>query len=185
MKLFIQLFSLSVILFLSACGDGEVGPRGPQGPPGQDGADGNGLLGTVFEYEVDFTGPEYEAFVDFPDDFMVYDSDKVLVYLLWDVTEDGKDIWRLLPQTILTDNGIYQYNFDFTTADVRLFMESEFPIDLLTSADTDNQIFRVLVVPADFYEKARIDYSDYDAMASTLGLPDVKGDRNGFMPHTK
>ena len=172
MKRSIKLLSFITILLLMGCQDDPI--VGPPGPPGEDGLNGeDGLIGTVFEYEVDFTGPEYEAFLGFPNDFTIYESDKMLVYILWDITEDDVDIWRQVPQTILTDNGIFQYNFDFTFEDVRVFMESEFSFDLLTSADTDNQIFRVVVVPADFLESARFDFSDYETVTETFGFDKV------------
>lgn len=42
----------------------------------------------------------------FPNTLKVYESDIVLVYILWEQTAVGGkdlDVWRLLPQTIILD----------------------------------------------------------------------------------
>ena len=75
----------------------------------------------LFEFEnVDFNAPDYEVFLDFPDGFETLSSDVALVYFLWDVVEiDGSDfeVWRQLPQSVLTQDGTLQYNFDFSMKD--------------------------------------------------------------------
>jgi hypothetical protein len=129
------------------------------GPPGED---GTSLLGTVFEMEGDFIpSNNYELFFDFPQTFEIYDTDVVLVYILWDVvTLNGKqiDVWRLMPQTIMlkkvypnyTETDILQYNFDYTINDVRIFLETTMPMSELLPAETQDQVFRIAVLPADF-----------------------------------
>ncbi len=143
MKTIIKAWIIVMITGLSSCSVDNVGPEGPMGPQGNDGPKGDkGESGFVFEYEqLNFTAPNYELFLPFPDDFETLSSDVALVYLLWDVVDvDGvaTDIWRQIPQTILTDDGILQYNFDFSLDDVRLFMEAEFDLALLGAADTDD-----------------------------------------------
>jgi hypothetical protein len=124
------------------------------GPPGPPGEDGTNLMGTVFEFEGDFTpSNNYELFFDFPQNFEIYDTDVVLVYILWDVVNvNGKntDVWRLLPQTIVLDEGVLQYNFDYTVNDVRIFLETTIPYGDLLPAETQDQVFRIAVLPADF-----------------------------------
>ena len=71
--------------------------EGPQGPPGESGTN---ILGTVFEIQGDFTADnDYLLYYQFPGNFEVYDSDVVLVYMLWEQT-NGLDVWRLMPQTV-------------------------------------------------------------------------------------
>ncbi len=152
------------------------GPQGPIGPQGPQGVAAENAF--VFEWEnVDFTAPEYEVILPYPDNFEGIASDVALVYFLWDTyeTNDGEvvEVWRQLPQTILTDDGALQYNYDFSMYDVRLFMDAEFPLDLLGAIDTDDWIVRVVVVPGDFWDSGRVDLSDYHEVKEMLGLPDL------------
>ena len=162
---------------LFSCISETVGPEGPQGEQGPQGPKGES--GFVFEYEqVDFTAPNYEAFLQFPDDFEALNSDVALVYLLWDVVEvDGvnTEVWRQVPQTLLTEEGILQYNFDFTMVDIRLFMDANFSLDLLGASDTDDWIVRVVIVPGDFWNSSRLSTKEipYEDLKDMLGLPDL------------
>ena len=67
---------------------------------------------------------QYTLYYAFPNDFQVYNGDAVMVYILWDVV-DGLDVWRALPQTIFLESGAFQYNFDYTTGDVQIFIDGE------------------------------------------------------------
>ena len=165
------------VLFLSACDEyndiGPVGPRGAVGPQGPAGAPGES--GFVFEYtDVHFVGPDYDVFLEFPPDFEVLPSDVALVYFLWEVQEiDGEllEIWRPLPQQVFTEDGLLQYNFDFSLYDVRLFLDAEFPLDYLTSIDTDDWITRVVIVPGDFWAGGRVELdTPYEELSGQLGL---------------
>lgn len=175
----------STLLFLSAfltlifvsC-EGPVGPPGFDGLDGRDGLDGLdgvNILGQVLEIEGDFNaGNDYAIFYEFPQTVEVFESDVVLVYILWDQTEDGNgepvDIWRLLPQTRILDQGLLQYNFDHTFLDVSVFLESDFDLGTLTAGDTDNQVFRIAIMPADFNSGAKLNTSDINAVMSTLNV---------------
>ncbi len=145
-RITVFFFILTVIVFTSC--------EGPMGPPGLPGEDGTSLLGTIFEMDGDFKASNnYELYFDFPSSFKIYDTDVVLVYILWDVVNvNGKqtDVWRLLPQTIVLNEGIIQYNFDYTVNDVRIFLETTIPVSQLLPAETQDQVFRIAVLPADF-----------------------------------
>jgi len=146
--------------------------EGPAGPPG---VDGTSLLGTVFEIQVDFKASNnYEMYYDFPQNFEIYETDVVLVYILWEeVTVSGKqtDVWRLLPQTVILDDGILQYNFDYTVADVKIFLEGTTDFNNLLPAETDNQVFRIVVLPADFLaSKKSVDINDFNSLITLPGL---------------
>ena len=43
-----------------------------------------------------------------------------------------------------------QYNFDYTVNDVRVFLETTMDYDDLLPAETQDQVFRIAVMPADF-----------------------------------
>ena len=127
--------------------------------------------------EVSFTAPDYEVFLSYTDDFEGLESDVALVYMLWDVQTDSNgdplEIWRQVPQTVLTPSGLLQYNFDFSMVDVHLFLDAEFNLNTLTAVDTDDWVVRVVVVPGDFWTSGRssVDHSDYDAVIKHYGLP--------------
>ena len=180
MKTLINALIIVMLTVSFSCITDNVGPAGPMGPQGDDGPIGpKGDSGFVFEFEqVNFTEPDYEVFLPYPDDFESLSSDVALVYFLWDVVEvDGVDteVWRQIPQTILTDDGMLQYNFDFTMVDVRLFMAAEFDLALLGAADTDDWIVRVVIVPGDFWNSARLMPGEiqYNDLKEMLGLPEL------------
>ncbi len=181
------LFFVPVLLLFAGCNnnDGLIGPQGPPGPEGPIGPQGPqgvpGESGFLFEYtNIDFVAPEYEVLLELPEDFEVFNEDKVLVYLLWDVTENDVDVWRLLPQNIIVDGGFFQYNYDFTMFDVLLFMDATFPLDQLTDGDLLDQIVRVVVIPAQFWESGRVDFTNYHEVAEMLGIPETKPDIRNF-----
>jgi hypothetical protein len=144
--------------------------EGPVGPPGMDGQDGVNIVGEVFEVEADFTSVGNFGFVD-PYGFDILESDKVMVYRLSGIDGEDRDIWRLLPQTFYVQQGIFTYNFDFTYTNYSVFIDSNFDLNTLTPEYTEDQIFRVLIIPADRIDvEARIDYSDHDAVLRMLNV---------------
>jgi len=137
----------ATLLFASLIFTGCTGDPGPPGPPGIDGSDGGIIVSNAFEIQIDFNvGNNYE-FIE-PYGFDVYPYDVVLVYILWE-TDNGLDIWRQLPQTVHFNDGELVYNFDFTQDDVRFFLDGTTDFGSLDSSWTLDQIFRVVVVPAD------------------------------------
>ena len=147
-----------LLLTFSSCV--KEGPQGPPGPPGEE------LTSTVYDVTVNFTPQnDYSVLFDFTP--AIYTSDVVLTYIQWD-TDQGRPIWRLIPQVISFSNGNLQYNYDFTYTDIRLFLEAEFDLDTLVPEWTSNQVFRIVVVPGAFGGK--MDYSNYELVAKQLGL---------------
>lgn len=167
----ISLFLLfSIVLFMSC--------EGPQGPPGFDGFDGfdgadgaDGLIGSIFEVEVDFTPDGYEYYVDIPASIEVFDTDIVMAYVLTEVL-DGVDIWEPLPQTLFFGNEILLYGYDYTFSDVRFFLDGTINLNSLGALYTDNILFRVAVIPADF--AASIDVSNINEVMDAIQLKSVK-----------
>ena len=170
MKKLSLLSVITLALIIGAC----EGPVGPPGPPGFDGQDGINILGKVLEIEGDFTAEDnYAIFFDFPTDIEVFESDIVLVYILWEqIEDDGEffDVWRLLPQTRILDQGILQYNYDHTFFDVSIFLEGDIDFATLGPGDTDNQIFRIAVVPAEFGKDETFDPTNLDAVLNKLQI---------------
>lgn len=161
MKKFIIIL-LSVV-FLSC-----EGPRGPQGPPGFD-----GLIGNVFDVVVDFTpGNGYSNLIVFPNNIEVFESDVVMVYLLEEQISDPSgpiDVWTPLPQPFFVNNGLQVvYNFNYTFLDVNLFLDGNVNLDALGPGFTQDQVFRIAVIPAEFLETFDVNIANYDELMSAL-----------------
>ncbi|GGI57824.1 hypothetical protein [Winogradskyella haliclonae] len=126
----------------------------------------NDFVSSAFEIVVDFNAANNYEFIE-PYGFNVFPSDVTLVYILWD-TINGQDVWRLVPQTVIFDNGDdLVYNFDFTQDDVRFFLEGS-DLDNVDDIWTQNQVFRVVVVPAD--NVGRVDNSDINVVMQRHGI---------------
>lgn len=174
---------LALASILSGCtfGDNEPGPqgpRGPQGPAGPSGPSGPSSTGLMYEIEFDLIADnEWQASFAFPEEDEIFLEDVVLVYLLWEQTDvDGEvyDVWRLMPVSYFTDDGLLQINFDFTALDVVIFAEAAFDLDPQRDA-FNNIVARIVVVPADFSPNARTDinYEDFYEVQQLYGLPEI------------
>lgn len=180
-KFSVVLGSLMAIFFISCTGpqgppgfDGFDGLDGLDGRDGQDGEDGVNILGQVLDIEGSFSAENnYEILYEFPQTIEVFETDVVLVYLLWDQTEDSNgeavDIWRLMPQTRILDQGLLQYNYDHTFLDVNLFLEFNFSEADLLPGDTDNQVFRIAVLPAEMTQ-GKMDVNDIHSVMGRLNV---------------
>ena len=169
-KIGLLLGTFIAALFISC-----EGPEGPMGPPGFNGEDGINILGQVIEVQGNFNaGNDYSITYNFPQSIEVFETDVVLVYILWDQVANGNnapiDIWRLLPQTRLLDQGTLIYNYDHTFRDVGIFLEADFNLGTLAPGDTQNQIFRIAVLPAEKLAGAKMDKSNINNVMSTLGI---------------
>lgn len=173
----LNILLIMIGIILASC---HSGPPGPQGRPGLDGLDGfNGEESFVFEYEFSFTAPDYSQLLLLPEDFEMLDSDVMLAYFLWEVTENGTEVWRALPQTLYFDDGMLAYNYDFTKFDASVFLDGTVNLDGLGANLTDNWIARVVVVPGQF--SGRIDYSDYESVKAYFDLSDSKLASNEYV----
>lgn len=135
----------------------------------------NDTFSEVWEYSMSFgLGNNYSNLITFP--YTIYNSDMVLVYHLYEVS-NGQDVWRLLPQTYyFTNGGELDYNFDFTTNDVQIFMDANFDMATLDSSWTSGQVFRIVIVPGYFGNKmtlAPVDFNDYNAVIDYYQLTGI------------
>lgn len=156
----LAVFALIGIVAFQAC-EGPEGPMGPQGEPGTN------IVSEVFEVELDFSAAEnFEAMFDFT--VPIVESDVVLAFVEWEV--DGQaSVWRALPQTVFFEQGVLIYNYDFTSTNFRLFLDGPMDYASLDASWTQDQIFRIVVVPGDF-SNARIDFTNYEAVTKMLGI---------------
>jgi len=140
---------------------------------GEDGVDGAIIASSAFEIEnIDFNpsdnfGNDYRVREFYG--FNVLPTDVTLVYILWE-NRDGQEVWRLVPQTVIFDDGNdLVYNFDFTQTYVDFFLEGS-DLDNLDDVWTQNQVFRVVVVPAD--NVGRVDHTNFETVTSFYGITD-------------
>jgi len=180
MKKIFSILFMSAFLFTACSTDGDRGPQGPQGPEGPPG-DG-GLVGTALEFEgINLNEDnDYSFYVDFDDQGIeVLESDVVLVYL-----KDGEagtagddnlpvEIFRPLPQTYYVDSGEIQYNYEFTFFETWFFMEGTADFNALDDNFTQNQVIRIVVVPAGFAENTKVNISSYNAVMNALDLKET------------
>jgi hypothetical protein len=168
MKTINYIILLVTLAFFTSC-------KGDPGLDGLDGLDGDSLIGTVFEIEGDFTtANDFRLNFTFPQSIKVFESDVVLVYILWEQDNSNKDVWRLLPQTIVLDEGILQYNYDFTYVDVQIFLGGSINLQTLLPSEALDQIFRIVVVPASFAKNNPLEAGDYNRLINSLGISSNK-----------
>ncbi len=141
MKKLSLLFAVCTFIIFSSC----EGPAGPPGPPGYDN------LAQVFEATINFNeGNSYSRLITYPSNVVVYESDVVLVYLLEEVVNGDVDVWSQLPQTYFPPQGTLLYTFDHTFIDVNIFLDGNFNLNTLGPDYTDNQIFRIAIIPSEY-----------------------------------
>lgn len=125
----------------------------------------NDTISEVFEVTRSFnSGNGFSTFVDLGTP--IFASDMILVYHLYEVV-GGQDVWRLMPQTYyLSDGGELDFNFDFTQSDVNIFLDANFPLTNLASSWTQNQTFRIVILPGYLSNRmsTQVDFSDFDAV---------------------
>jgi hypothetical protein len=130
------------------------------------------LLAEVFEVRTSFTlANDYSRLVTLNPP--IYNSDMVLVYRLFDVV-NGQNLWRQLPQAVYLPQGELNYNFDFTRNDIEIFLESDFDLATLGAFWSQNQVFRVVIIPGYFSNKNNnaIDFNDYNAVVKAFKIKD-------------
>lgn len=167
-KIYLLFFVIGALVF-QAC-EGPMGPPGMDGMDGEDGVDGEdgGLfLSTIFETGVDFSEEnDYQAAFNLE----IFEDDNLLIYMALGVDEDENVVWMPLPQTFFVEEGMVMYNYYFTQKYFSIFLDSSFPSGELASEWTENQYFRIVVIPGEFYEEGgRVDYSDFNAVMKWLG----------------
>lgn len=125
----------------------------------------NDTISEVFEVTTSFnSNNNYSRLVTFNPP--IYSSDVVLVYHLYD-TVNGEDVWKLMPQTYyFGDGGELDFNFDYTRYNVNIFLSANFSLSTLPSSWTQNQTFRIAIIPANF--ATTVNKNSIDAVMSAL-----------------
>ncbi|MCK0145006.1 collagen-like protein [Arenibacter sp. F26102] len=180
MKNVISLLGAFIALFFISC-EGPAGPPGFDGLDGLDGLDGqDGIQGQVFEvdnvnFNYDAGGDIYSYIITFSDftSFAVFESDAVLVYR-YDGTVDyqdntSADAWSLIPQNFFLPEGTIQYTNAHTFIDVEIFIDGNFDLANLNPDFTDNQLFRIVILPSQFAE-SKLDKSNINAVMKAIDV---------------
>jgi len=106
---------------------------------------------------------------------VIYESDVILVYRL-SATENGRDIWKLLPDTYFFADGTrnFSYEFDFGINNINIFMDGN-NLGTVEPLLRTNQVFRIVIVPGAFSttgKSAKLDYSDYNRVIAKYNIDD-------------
>ena len=177
MKKLTLVFATFSILFFAAC----EGPQGADGFDGQDGFDGeNGIQGQVFEVDgINFAYNAadnlHEALITFDNftSFEVLKEDAILVYRFEKTVSlnDGSEVdsWGLLPQNFFLNEGTIQYVPLHTLVDVEILIDGNFNLSSLNTDFTQDQIFRVVVIPNKLAASAKINTANIKAVFSLMG----------------
>lgn len=170
------ILALVACFGLTSCSSDEPGPRGPEGPQGPQGPPGDALISTIFEIEGDFTEDnQFSLLATYSDftDVEVFESDVVQVYLLAAQQDDASgaiDVWRALPNSYFESGGTVVYNYDFTFFDVNIFLDSDLDLSSLGPEYTEDQVFRVAIIPAEVYASKNMDLYNLNEVMNTLEI---------------
>lgn len=173
-KKLIPLLFIIAVLF-QAC-------SGSDGRDGLPGADGVNIVGQTFEVEnVNFTAANSYSYLQTYTSANLIDvreSDAVFIYVLWEVSSNGNPVWRLMPQAIDMPRGV-TYNFDYSPTDFSIFIDAPTTAlkAALASEFTQNQTFRIVVVPSDFTARKggeSVDFNNYEAVKNYFNLDESK-----------
>lgn len=165
-KLLHYAFFLTLALGVACEGpEGPPGPEGEPGPPGTPGATGPAGEDAQRASVLDLSGwnfePDEEGFyilgIAFEDYGMVVaPEDVVVVYRMAYFDEEIEaPVWIPLPQIIIREEGIIQYNFIHTDIDLAIFIESQFSLAEFPGITT-NQVFRIVALPGEAVAGARL-----------------------------
>ncbi len=132
-------------------------------------------IGQTLEFTTTFTAANNYS-ERFTFDQNIFDSDVVLVFRL-DGVNSGLDVWEPLPtasfffinDTTGAIEGFLNYRFDFTIGDVDVILNSDAP-ELAGPEFTNNQTFRVVIVPSDFAQNTDIDLLNFNEVSTALDL---------------
>ena len=184
------VFGVVMALLFISC-EGPAGPPGFDGFDGLDGLDGldgePGIQGQVLQidgvnFDYDATTNLHTSILTFSDytDFEVFESDAFLVYRFDGVVgfDDGSDAdsWSLIPQNFFLPEGIIQYTVAHTFVDLELFIDGNFDLANLNPDFTQNQFFRIVIVPSVFLDGSDVDKTNLGALMNSLKISekDVK-----------
>jgi len=136
-------------------------------------------IGSTFEITSTFNVTnDFRVEAVVPNNIEVFNADVALVYVLDPIrsAEERADVWEPLPRTFLFEGGgfaQFQFNFildaDRDIASIEIFLESD-DLAALQPDITDNQNFRIVIVPSQFAQNSAIDFNNFEAVNAALKL---------------
>jgi hypothetical protein len=145
--------------------------EGPEGPPGLD-----ARVPQAFEIEASFSFNSDDGYI-ISDSFAKYlggdlfQDESVLVYRLDGTNSSGSDVWQLIPTSLFFLNGdAIRYDYNFSKEAFTIFVGG----DNVAGKPTyiNKQVFRFVVIPADF--GAKVNKSNYLEVMKALNLDESK-----------
>lgn len=108
-------------------------------------------------------------------DPVLFDKDVILIYRFIGATDSGAAVWQQIPRTVYTDFGDFDYDFDFSREDFKIFAGGNYDLSL-TPEFIRNQTFRIVIVPGSSSGSAKsvnkADYSDYYEVIKRYNIDD-------------
>ena len=133
------------------------------------------MIGQGFEVQASFTeSNDYSQIFEFPASIEVFSTDIVMAYLLWDVDPNtGNDIWQQLPVSVFFSDGELQYAFDHTLIDIKLFLTGDTDLSTVSSDFTQDQIFRVVILPVEYVQSENVDLQSPGEVMQAVGEENI------------
>jgi len=122
------------------------------------------------------SGNDFARLIDIDN---MFPEDMVLVYRQgYDATANS-NVWELTPRNYNFDNGdVIGYDFNFTQADVLIYMVANFNLSDASAAYTQNQVFRIVIIPGSPNGVGKMapkaDFKDYKAVVKAYGIDETK-----------
>jgi hypothetical protein len=162
MKKILTLFAVIGLVAFSSC----EGPEGPQGPAGPVGAVYENIAPNYYNFT---QNNNYSVGFDFPQPLV--ESDVVLVYRYDGVDNNNQPVWQALPETYYLNDGTRDFSlkYIFTRNYVDIYLDGNSPATIPAEYRV-NQIFRIVVVPADFV--AKVNAKNYLDVVTKLKIND-------------
>jgi hypothetical protein len=104
---------------------------------------------------------------------LTYNSDMVLVYRLAGLYQ-GEDVWEMLPRTeFLGGESEVEFDFNFRMTDVEVTM-NPLNVDLTLFPEfTQNQVYRIVIIPGYVTTAGRMDYRDLKTTMAKFNLKEA------------
>ncbi len=130
----------------------------------------------IFERNVDFSfdaqSNQLSTIINYPTSFQPREDDLVIVFL-----QNGVDVgnnlplWDALPRTFFLDDEPIVFNFNYSVGGIEILIDSGNGFDKtsIPAEFTDNQLFRIAVLPGQFSVSGKILNSadlSYDTISS-------------------
>lgn len=109
----------------------------------------------------------------------MYPYDMVLVYRQGYDSVANTNVWELTPRNYNFDNGdVIGYDFNFTQADVLIYMLGNFDLSDASGTYTQNQVFRIVIIPGSENGLGKLapkaNFKDYNAVVKAYGIDESK-----------